>query len=264
MIKMNFQNSGLPGEKRDKFAGMGISRRKVLKWTGLATLIAAGRVAGGGEYGSKESKRYAGELGDVFKDGRYSLPELPYAYDALEPLYEQRTLRIHHTKHHAGYVKGLNATLEKLQTVRKEGDYSSIKSLLRALAFHGSGHILHALFWQSMKPGGCEIPSELANAMSESFGAVEAARAQFAAAAKAVEGSGWAVLAYEPVSGKLLILQVEKHQNLTVWGVVPLLVCDVWEHAYYLQYANKRSAWVVSFMKLANWQFAAARLAKAK
>jgi Fe-Mn family superoxide dismutase len=105
------------------------------------------------------------------------------------------------------------------------------------------------------------VPEDLAGAMKQSFGSVQAGQKQFAAATKAVEGSGWGVLAFEPVGRQLVILQAEKHQNLSIWGVVPLLVCDVWEHAYYLQFANDRGQWVENFMKLANWSFAARRLA---
>jgi superoxide dismutase, Fe-Mn family len=198
---------------------------------------------------------------DAFTDGKYSLPKLPYAYDALEPLYDKSTVEIHHTKHHAAYVNGLNTAIEKLSAARKSNDFAAIKSLSIDLAFNGSGHILHCLFWNSMKAGGSTMPLELEEMMSSSFGSVAEAQAQFAAAAKFVEGSGWAILAYEPVSEKLAILQCEKHQNLTIWGVVPILACDVWEHAYYLQYANERARWVDNFMKLANWQFAAERLA---
>jgi Fe-Mn family superoxide dismutase len=125
--------------------------------------------------------------------------------------------------------------------------------------FHGSGHVLHALFWNSMTPGGAEVPDGLGKAMAADFGSVQGAKGHFAAATKAVEGSGWGVLGYEPIGGKLLILQAEKHQDLTIWGVVALLVCDVWEHAYYLQYQNRRADWVEAFLKLANWRFAAAR-----
>ncbi len=114
-----------------------------------------------------------------------------------------------------------------------------------------------------MKPGGSPADAALTKALNESFGSVQAAQAQFAAAAKDVEASGWAILAYEPLSKKLLILQSEKHQDLSVWGTVPLLVCDVWEHAYYLQYQNRRADWVDAFMKLANWEFASQRLAQA-
>ena len=201
----------------------------------------------------------------MYKDGKYVLPELPYAYNALEPLYDEQTVRLHHDKHHAAYVNGLNAALEKLEAARKTNNFADVKALSKAVAFHGSGHILHSLFWHSMRPGGAgEIPGEMEKAMKDSFGTVESCKAQFAAAAKDVEGSGWAILAYEPFADKLLILQAEKHQDLTVWGVQPLLVCDVWEHAYYLKYQNRRAEWVDTFMKMADWQFAAERLAQAR
>jgi Fe-Mn family superoxide dismutase len=203
---------------------------------------------------------------NAFQNGEYTLPELPYSYDALEPLYEEQTLRIHHDKHHAKYVSNFNAALQKLEKMRQSGDFSNIRAVSRDLAFNGSGHVLHTLFWQSMKPGGNngQVPAELQSAMEDSFGSVEAAQKQFAEAANAVESNGWALLGYEPISQKLMILQVEKHQNLTVWGVVPMLVCDVWEHAHYLQFQNNRAAWVDNFMKLANWEFAAECLAEAK
>ncbi len=241
-----------------------ISRRDTLALAGAATLASVTGATEEAAYGMSMAKELKGTLKAAFKQGQYVLPDLPYAHDALEPLYEQRTLNIHHTKHHAGYVRGLNNTLEKLAAARKAGDYGSIKALSRDLAFNGSGHILHCLFWHSMKPGGCSIPAPLTAALETDFGSVDAARAQFAAAAKAVEASGWAVLAFEPAASKLIVLQAEKHQNLAIWGVAPLLVCDVWEHAYYLQYANDRGAWVDNFMKLANWEFAAARLARAR
>jgi Fe-Mn family superoxide dismutase len=201
-----------------------------------------------------------GAFDEAYEDGVYHLPSLPYDYNALEPLYDEKTLRIHHTKHHAGYVRGLNETLEKLEAARKANDYSAIQHLSRQLAFHGSGHVLHTLFWHSMSPGTPEMPTALADAMTRSFGSVQGAQHQFVGATKAVEASGWGVLAYEPIADQLLILQCEKHQNLTMWNTVPLLVCDVWEHAYYLQYQNNRASWVDNFMKLANWPFVAARL----
>lgn len=234
-----------------------LSRREIIKAGGFAAMLGISGAAAQ-DAPAVPAKVLAG-LG-AFENGAYVLPKLPYAYDALEPLHSAKALEIHHSKHHAAYVKGLNATLEKLDAARKAGDFASVKALSRDLAFHGSGHVLHTLYWNSMKPGGTKAPDALATKMKDSFGTVEAAQAQFAAAAKAVEGSGWAVMAFEPLGGKLLILQAEKHQNLAVWGVVPLLVCDVWEHAYYMQYANKRDDWVDNFMKLANWEFAAARL----
>jgi len=203
---------------------------------------------------------------DAFENGKYKLPPLPYAYDALEPFYDEQTLRLHHDKHHAAYVAGANAAMEKLEAARKNNDFSSVKAASRDLAFNGSGHILHTLFWHSMKPGGNEgqMPEELKNAFKESLNSADAGLAQFAAATKAVEASGWGILAFEPVSQKIVVLQCERHQDLTIWGVVPLLVCDVWEHAYYLKYQNARPQWVDNFMKIANWDFAAQRLSCAR
>ncbi len=238
-----------------------ISRRSAIKLAGAGAALAA--VDLGAAAGALAAPA-SGPLAGAFQAGRYTLPKLPYVYDALEPAYEARALRIHHTAHHAGYVRGLNAADDALAAARKAGDYKNIKAMSRALAFHGSGHVLHTLLWRSMTPGGSKMPPELARAMAESFGSVEACQAQFAAAAKAVEGSGWAVLAWEPLADRLIVLQAEKHQNLTVWGVTVLLVCDVWEHAYYLQYANRRADWVAAFMTLANWPFAADRLAAAR
>jgi len=199
----------------------------------------------------------------AYENGQYQLPPLPYDYNALEPLYDEKTLKIHHDKHHAAYVKGFNGALQKMEAARKANDYSTIRSLSLQAAFNGSGHVLHTLFSHSMSPDKPQMPTGLAEAMKDSFGSEQNARSQFAAATKAVEASGWGVLVYEPVADKLVILQCEKHQNLTIWNTVPLLVCDVWEHAYYLQYQNDRASWVDNFMKMANWSFAAARLEQA-
>jgi Fe-Mn family superoxide dismutase len=201
----------------------------------------------------------------AFENGQYVLPELPYDYDALEPMLDEKTLRIHHDKHHAGYVKKLNAAVARLEQMRQSNDYASIQAVSNELAFNGSGHVLHTIFWHSMRPGGAsDMPPEFKSALEESFGSVANAKSQFAAATKAVEASGWGVLAYEPISGNVVILQCEKHQNLTIWGVTPLLVCDVWEHAYYLKYQNNRGEWVDNFMEMANWEFAAERLSEIK
>ncbi|MGE5294893.1 MAG: superoxide dismutase [Solirubrobacterales bacterium] len=201
---------------------------------------------------------------DTYADGQYRLPPLPYDYNALEPLYDEKTVRIHHDKHHAAYVSGMNTALEGLQAARSKNDYAQIRALCRDLAFNGSGHVLHTLFWHSMSPNREQVPESLDDAMNKSFGSAQNAMNQFAAAAKAVMSNGWGLLVYEPISDKLLILQAERHQDLTIWGVVPLLVCDVWEHAYYLQHQNNRAAWVDNFMKLANWPFAAAQLEQAR
>jgi len=241
-----------------------ISRRDAMKLLGGSALLAAAEFPGGCAPAAETAAAAGLALPGAVKDGKYALPDLPYAYDALAPQYDARTLKIHHTKHHAGYVRGLNASLARLASARKAGDYASVKALSRALAFAGSGHVLHCLFWHSMTPKGAAPPAALADAMAAAFGSVDAGQAHFAAATRAVEGSGWGVLAYEPLADRLIVLQAEKHQNLTLWGAVPLLVADVWEHAYYLQYANDRGAWVDAFMQVANWPLAARRLAAAR
>ena len=144
----------------------------------------------------------------------YELPPLPYRYDGLAPAISETVLRVHHSKHHAGYVTGLNATLKKLAQARASGDLSQIKALSRALAFHGSGHVLHSLYWRSMKPGGSAEPTgAFRTALERDFGTFDAFKAEFLAATKKVEGSGWGLLAYEPMGARLLVLQAEKHQN---------------------------------------------------
>jgi len=188
--------------------------------------------------------------------GEYTLPPLPYAYDALEPHIDAETMRLHHDIHHNGYVKGLNAALKSMADARAAGDYSLIDRLAQKAAFHGSGHILHTIFWQNMtNPADSGSPAgELKQQIVKDFGSQNAFEQQFRATASKVEGSGWGVLAWEPLGRRLVVLQAEKHQNLTQWGTVPLLVVDVWEHAYYLKYQNKRGDYVANFMKVINWE----------
>ena len=196
----------------------------------------------------------------------HELPALPYAYNALEPYYDEATLRLHHDMHHAAYVKGLNAAEEKLDAMLKSGDYTNAKVVAKELAFHGSGHILHSIFWTNMKPvGGGEPAGALGDAIKNQYGSYDAFKALFLATANAVEGSGWAILAYSKLDDRLVVLQAEKHENLTQWGVTPILVLDVWEHAYYLKYQNKRPDYTKVFMEhLVNWDDVSARYRKAK
>jgi len=192
----------------------------------------------------------------------YALPPLPY--ESLEPVIDDATLALHHDKHHAGYVKGANAALAALEASRGAGNWSLVKHWSRELAFEGSGAVLHELYWSSMWPGGRGRPSEaLRRALAAGFGSEEGALWQLAAATKAVEGSGWGVLAWEPASRRLVTLQAEKHQDLTVWGAAPILVCDVWEHAYYLKYRNRRGDYVDAWLGLVDWESASARFATA-
>ena len=190
----------------------------------------------------------------------HKLPALPYDYNALEPHIDEQTMKLHHDIHHAGYVKGLNAAESKLAEAREKGDFAAVKHLERELAFHGAGHFLHCIFWENMGPnGGGEATGSLADAINAKFGSFAKFKAQFLAAGAAVEGSGWVLLVKNNMTNALEILTSEKHQNLTQWVVTPLLVCDVWEHAYYLKYQNKRAAYLDAFFNVINWDDVAKR-----
>ena len=190
----------------------------------------------------------------------HKLSPLPYAYDALEPYIDEQTMRLHHDIHHLGYVNGLNKAEERLAEARQNGDFGLVKHWSREAAFHGSGHLLHSIFWPNMisaSEAKAQPDGALAAAINRDFGSFDAFKAQFIAAAGAVEGSGWGILAYRPDDDALVILQAEKHQNLTQWGVIPLLVLDVWEHAYYLKYQNRRPDYISAFWNVVNWDQAA-------
>jgi Fe-Mn family superoxide dismutase len=184
------------------------------------------------------------------------LPELTYAYDELEPHYDAATLELHHSKHHQSYVDGLNKALDGLAAARDAGDFGALKHLERELAFHGGGHTLHSLFWRNLMPGGGGRPEgPLAAAIDNAFGGFEAFDRQLRAASAGVEGSGWGALAVDPMTAELAIFQIEKHQNQFTPGWEPIFVIDVWEHAYYLKYNNRRAEFVEAVMEhLVNWE----------
>lgn len=191
---------------------------------------------------------------------KYVLPELGYDYSALEPHYSAKVLELHHDKHHAAYVKGANSTLEKLEQARQEGEFETINQLEKSLAFHVSGHVLHSLLWKNMSPeGGGRPEGDLKDAIAEHLQGYEALEQQMSEAAKGVQGSGWAAMAWEPVGHRLVVEQIYDHQGNIGNGTVPLLVLDMWEHAYYLQYHNVKGDWVKAFWKLVDWQDVARR-----
>jgi len=195
----------------------------------------------------------------------YELPDLPYDYAALEPHYSARVLELHHDKHHAAYVKGVNTTLEKLAAARESGDLSSIVGLEKTLAFNLSGHVLHTLFWQNLSPDGGDKPTgELAAAVDEHFGSFDAFKAQLSEAAGTVQGSGWGVLSWEPLGERLFIEQVYDHQGNVGQSGQLLLVLDAWEHAYYLQYENRRPEYVEAIWNVFNWADVSARFDRAR
>ena len=184
----------------------------------------------------------------------YELPDLPYDYGALEPHYSARALELHHGKHHAAYVKGLNTAVEKLAAARDADDMSAIVGLEKALAFNLSGHVLHTLFWQNLSPSGGDRPSgELAAAIDENFGSFDKFKNQLTEAASTVQGSGWGSLSWEPLGQRLFTEQIYDHQGNVGQSGVLLLVIDAWEHAYYLQDENRRADYVDAIWNVVNW-----------
>lgn len=195
----------------------------------------------------------------------YTLPDLPYDYSALEPHYSAQIVELHHDKHHAAYVAGTNTTLEKLEEARSKGDFGAIVGLEKTLAFNLSGHVLHSIFWPNMSADGGGTPEgELAAAIDEHFGSFDACKAQLTQATTTVQGSGWGVLAWEPLGGRLTIQQVYDHHGNVGNGSVPLLVIDAWEHAYYLQFKNVRPDWLAAFWNIVNWPDVARRFEAAR
>ena len=183
----------------------------------------------------------------------YTLPPLPYKPNELEPHLSAEILTLHHDKHHAAYVNGLNAALEKIAEAQKKKDFSAILTLARNVAFHGSGHILHTLYFANLTPKSTPPSGAFLKEVEAQFGDAETLKAQLNEVSAAVQGSGWGVLAYEPVGKRLLTLAVEKHENQNVAGALPLLVIDVWEHAYYLQYQNRRPDYLQAIWNVINW-----------
>jgi Fe-Mn family superoxide dismutase len=195
----------------------------------------------------------------------YSLPELPFRPDALEPLLSREIVELHHGAHHAAYVKGANETLDKLTDARRTRRFEYIGQLEKSLAFNLAGHVLHSLLWRNLTPGGRGTPTgDLANALKQDFGSVDAFREQLTAAASSVQGSGWGALSWEPFGKRLVVEQVFDHQGNTGNATVPIMVVDMWEHAYYLQYRNQKAGWLEAFWQLVNWTDVAARLAKVR
>lgn len=199
-----------------------------------------------------------------YEDGRYVLPELPYAAVALEPVLDEQTVLLHHDKHHAAYVAGANAAAETLRRIAA-GDLSpeAAPAASQLLAFNLGGHILHCLYWESLSPAPQEGPSgKLADAINASFGGYEGFERIFRAVTLAVQGSGWGVLGLDPVSGSLQVFGICRHQDVLTAGFCPLLACDVWEHAYYLRYHNNRAGYIDAFLKYIDWEKVNKRLNK--
>ncbi|WP_203138288.1 superoxide dismutase [Microbacterium sp. JZ31] len=195
----------------------------------------------------------------------YTLPDLPYDYAALEPHISGKIMELHHDKHHATYVAGANTALEQLAAAREANDFANVNKLEKDLAFHLGGHTNHTIFWNNLSPnGGGEPEGELAAAIADQFGSFAAFQAHFAAVANGIQGSGWSVLAWDAIGQRLAIFQLFDQQANVPLGLTPLLMLDMWEHAFYLDYLNVKAEYVKAFWNIANWQDVAARFAAAR
>ena len=194
----------------------------------------------------------------------YILPDLAYDPGALEPHLSGQIVELHHDKHHAAYVKGANTALEKLAEARASGKFDAIVGLEKSLAFNLGGHVLHSMYWANLSPDGGEKPTgDLAAAIDDQFGSFDSFKAHFTQATNTVQGSGWGILSWEPIGRRLIIEQLEDHHENTTLGAVPLLAIDAWEHAYYLQYQNRKPDYVEAIWNVVNWPDVARRFAKA-
>jgi superoxide dismutase, Fe-Mn family len=198
-------------------------------------------------------------------DAPYSLPDLPYDYGALEPHVSGQIMELHHDKHHAAYVKGANAALDALAQARASDDLDHVAKLQRDLAFNVSGHVLHSIFWTNLSPdGGGDPTGQVAEQLQRDFGGFDRFKKQFTQTANTVQGSGWALAAWEPVAERVVIQQVHDHQGQHGQGMVPLLAFDAWEHAFYLQYKNVKADFFDALWNVVNWSDVERRLADAR
>jgi len=227
------------------------TRREFFGTTGAGLASAAAIIGAAGTAFAAADAKADGGLTE------HTLPPLPYDHDALEPFIDAKTMQIHHDKHHAGYVKGLNAAEKALAEARAAGNFDLVQHWSRKAAFTGGGHFLHSMFWKVMAPagkgGGGEPSGALGDMIKRDFGSFDTFKAHFSAAAKGVEGSGWGLLHYRPADGRLLVLQAENQHKLSPWGSCPVLGIDVWEHAYYLNYQNDRGEYIKQWWNVVNW-----------
>ena len=194
----------------------------------------------------------------------YALPELPYDYAALEPHISGRIMELHHDKHHAAYVAGANTALEQLAEARDKNAFGTVNMLEKNLAFNLGGHVNHTAFWQNLSPDGGDKPvGELAQAITDQFGSYDAFRAHFTATAMGIQGSGWAILAWDSLGGKLAIFQLFDQQGNIPMGLTPIVLLDMWEHAFYLDYVNVKADYIKAWWNILNWADAGARFDRA-
>ena len=189
----------------------------------------------------------------------YQLPELSYDYAALEPHISARIMELHHSKHHQAYVTGANAALEAMEKARSEDSFATLPKLQKDLAFNLGGHVNHSIFWKNLSPSSSAPEGDLAAAIAEYFGSFEAFKNHFSAAAIGIQGSGWAYLAWDALGNRMIIGQLYDQQGNLAMGNIPLLMLDMWEHAFYLDYQNVKADYVKAFWNIVNWEDVANR-----
>ncbi|MBV6442644.1 MAG: Superoxide dismutase [Fe-Zn] 1 [Saprospiraceae bacterium] len=196
----------------------------------------------------------------VDADGNFALQPLPYTETFLEPYMDEETVHLHYTFHHGGAVKGANKDLSMIKKALDDNSLDTLDFWTKKLAFHLSSHILHSIFWTNLTNKKTDPKGELLRRIEKDFGAFDRLKTLLAKISKDVDGNGWGILGYQPYTDKLTVLGCENHEKLTQWGVIPLLVIDVWEHSYYLKYRNRRAEFVDNFFQIINWDNAAERL----
>ncbi len=196
----------------------------------------------------------------VDADGNFALQPLPYTETFLEPYMDEETVHLHHTFHHGGAVKAANKDLSMIKKALDENSLDTLDFWTKKLAFHLSSHILHTVFWTNLTNKKTDPTGELLRRIEKDFGTFDRLKTLLAKISKDVDGNGWGILGYQPYTDKLTVLGCENHEKLTQWGVIPLLVIDVWEHSYYLKYRNRRAEFVDNLFPIINWDNAAERL----
>ncbi|MGC4100014.1 superoxide dismutase [Ferruginibacter sp.] len=196
----------------------------------------------------------------VDANGNYVLQPLPYTENFLEPYMDAETMHLHYTFHHGGAVKAANTDLQMIKKAMDENNLQTVDYWTKKLSYHFSSHVLHSIFWTNLINKKTDPSGNLLKRIEKNFGSYDKLKSLIAETSKNVDGNGWGILAYQPYSDSLTVLQCENHEKLTQWGAIPLLVIDVWEHAYYLKYKNKRPDFVDSLFNIINWDNVAQRL----
>lgn len=195
----------------------------------------------------------------VDQDGNFALQPLPYAETFLEPAMDQETVHLHYTFHHGDAVKAANKDLQMIRKALDESNVETVDYWTKKLSYHLSSHILHTIFWTNLTNRKSDPKGALLKQIEKDFGSFDKLKLLIAKTSKGVDGNGWGILGYHPSTQKLTVLQCENHEKLTQWGVIPVLVIDVWEHSYYLKYRNRRAEFVDNLFSIVNWDNVADR-----